>query len=211
MLFRDASPADAGAGLMAAALGSPHEVSGAAYLPRGPGAAGIGGRACGSKARRRRSPSRRDSLVREFGDAGAAETLGDDEFDRAVARDRRGGAAGGARRAGGLAGLGRAEPRRRDWPKRSRGRLDAAWYLDWGGGLVWLAVPEADDGGAGGDPRRDRRRGPRDADPRRPGLRRATVPVFEPQPPALAALARRVKDGFDPRHILNPGRMVDGV
>ncbi|MBV9019006.1 MAG: 2-hydroxy-acid oxidase, partial [Alphaproteobacteria bacterium] len=42
-----------------------------------------------------------------------------------------------------------------------------------------------------------------------PALRRA-VPVFEPQPPALAALSRRVKDAFDPRHILNPGRMVDG-
>jgi glycolate oxidase FAD binding subunit len=40
-------------------------------------------------------------------------------------------------------------------------------------------------------------------------LRRA-VPVFEPQPPALAALAARVKDSFDPRHILNPGRMVEG-
>jgi glycolate oxidase FAD binding subunit len=39
-------------------------------------------------------------------------------------------------------------------------------------------------------------------------LRRA-VPVFEPQPPALAALAARVKDSFDPRHILNPGRIVE--
>jgi glycolate oxidase FAD binding subunit len=37
---------------------------------------------------------------------------------------------------------------------------------------------------------------------------RLAVPVFEPQPAALAALARRVKDGFDPRRILNPGRMA---
>jgi glycolate oxidase FAD binding subunit len=35
--------------------------------------------------------------------------------------------------------------------------------------------------------------------------------VFEPQPPALTALSRRVKDAFDPRHILNPGRMVEGI
>ena len=42
-----------------------------------------------------------------------------------------------------------------------------------------------------------------------PALRRA-VPVFEPQAPALAALSRRVKDAFDPKHILNPGRMHDG-
>jgi glycolate oxidase FAD binding subunit len=43
-----------------------------------------------------------------------------------------------------------------------------------------------------------------------PGLR-AALPVFEPQPPALAALSRRIKDAFDPRRILNPGRMVEGV
>jgi glycolate oxidase FAD binding subunit len=32
--------------------------------------------------------------------------------------------------------------------------------------------------------------------------------VFEPQPAPLAALARRVKAAFDPRRILNPGRMA---
>jgi len=39
---------------------------------------------------------------------------------------------------------------------------------------------------------------------------RRAVPVFEPQPASLAALSRRVKDAFDPKHILNPGRMHDG-
>ena len=43
-----------------------------------------------------------------------------------------------------------------------------------------------------------------------PAALRRAVPVFEPQPPALAALVARVKDSFDPRHILNPGRMVEG-
>jgi glycolate oxidase FAD binding subunit len=42
-----------------------------------------------------------------------------------------------------------------------------------------------------------------------PELRRS-VPVFEPQLPALAALVRRIKESFDPRRILNPGRMVEG-
>jgi glycolate oxidase FAD binding subunit len=37
--------------------------------------------------------------------------------------------------------------------------------------------------------------------------RRARVEVFQPQPPALAALSRRVKESFDPLGILNPGRM----
>jgi glycolate oxidase FAD binding subunit len=42
-----------------------------------------------------------------------------------------------------------------------------------------------------------------------PELRRS-VPVFEPQPLPLAALADRIKESFDPRRILNPGRMVEG-
>ncbi len=41
--------------------------------------------------------------------------------------------------------------------------------------------------------------------------RRAEVPVFQPQPPALAALTRRVKASFDPRAVLNPGRMYSDI
>ena len=36
---------------------------------------------------------------------------------------------------------------------------------------------------------------------------RAAVPVFQPQPAALAALASRVKESFDPKRLFNPGRM----
>jgi glycolate oxidase FAD binding subunit len=42
---------------------------------------------------------------------------------------------------------------------------------------------------------------------RAPDAVRAAVPVFQPQPAPLAALSRRVKEAFDPRGILNPGRM----
>ena len=42
------------------------------------------------------------------------------------------------------------------------------------------------------------------------GLRGA-IAVFQPQEAALAGLTRRIKDGFDPRRILNPGRMYAGV
>ena len=35
--------------------------------------------------------------------------------------------------------------------------------------------------------------------------------TFEPQEDALAALTKRVKDGFDPKGILNPGRMYAGI
>ena len=77
-----------------------------------------------------------------------------------------------------------------------------------------MAVPEAQDGGAAVV-----RAAIRGADGRgtghatlikgSPALRR-TVPVFEPQPQPLAALAVRVKESFDPRRILNPGRTVEG-
>jgi glycolate oxidase FAD binding subunit len=93
-------------------------------------------------------------------------------------------------------------------------RLDADWYLDWGGGLVWIAVAGSEDGGAAII--REAIRGPDGRGTghatliKGPPALRCAVPVFEPQPPALAALAARVKLGFDPHRILNPGRMVEG-
>ncbi|MBV8089560.1 MAG: FAD-binding protein [Alphaproteobacteria bacterium] len=93
-------------------------------------------------------------------------------------------------------------------------RLDAVWYLDWGGGLLWVAVAGAEDGGAallrnairGKD---GRGTGHATLISGSPSLRQA-VPVFEPQAPALANLAQRIKENFDPRRILNPGRMTEG-
>jgi glycolate oxidase FAD binding subunit len=40
-----------------------------------------------------------------------------------------------------------------------------------------------------------------------PAEARAATPVFQPQAPAVAAVAARVRSAFDPRGILNPGRM----
>jgi glycolate oxidase FAD binding subunit len=92
--------------------------------------------------------------------------------------------------------------------------LDAAWYLDWGGGLLWVAVTGAEDGGA--TLIRDAIRGKEGRGTGHatlicgpPSLRQA-VPVFEPQARALANLAQRIKESFDPRRILNPGRMTEG-
>jgi glycolate oxidase FAD binding subunit len=42
---------------------------------------------------------------------------------------------------------------------------------------------------------------------RGPAPLRAAVDVFEPQEASLAALTKRVKEGFDPKGVLNPGRM----
>ena len=46
---------------------------------------------------------------------------------------------------------------------------------------------------------------------RAPAAIRAAVPVFEPQDTALAALTKRVKESFDPKGVLGPGRMYAGV
>jgi glycolate oxidase FAD binding subunit len=46
---------------------------------------------------------------------------------------------------------------------------------------------------------------------RGPAAARATVDVFEPAGEALAGLTKRVKESFDPKGVLNPGRMWAGV
>ena len=99
--------------------------------------------------------------------------------------------------------------------ERIAGNLRTLAFYDWGGGLIWLAVGALDDmaatkraaivraaiGDAGGHGTLIRA----DAETRR------TVPVFQPQPDALAGLTRRVKENFDPKGILNAGRMYAGV
>jgi glycolate oxidase FAD binding subunit len=92
-----------------------------------------------------------------------------------------------------------------------RGRGEAAttpdYFYDWSGGLIWLALPATDDASAAVVRAAVARHGGHATLMRAPAATRLAVPVFEPQPAALAALARRVKDSFDPRRILNPGRM----
>ena len=209
-------PPEAAGHLMSAALGSPHEVSGAAYLPSGTAMPLALPVQPGTVALRLEGPGpsvafRRDSLLREHQDSGALSILADSEslaFWRAVGE------------VAPLSGLGeRAIWRVSVAPARGAAlgvamarALDGIWYLDWGGGLLWLAVAEQNDAGTqairaairGGD---GRGTGHATLIKGSPALRRA-VPVFEPQPAALAALSRRVKDAFDPRHILNPGRIV---
>jgi glycolate oxidase FAD binding subunit len=85
------------------------------------------------------------------------------------------------------------------------------FYLDWGGGLVWLAVPAAGDAGAAALRAAVARVGGHATLIRAPAPLRAAVPVFEPLAGPLAALAARVKAAFDPARILNRGRMVAGL
>ena len=89
--------------------------------------------------------------------------------------------------------------------RRLKETLDIRYVFDWAGGLVWLEVPPSADASA--DAIRAAMSGGHATLIRAPQAIRASVAVFEPQDASLAALSRRVKDSFDPRHILNPGRM----
>jgi glycolate oxidase FAD binding subunit len=79
--------------------------------------------------------------------------------------------------------------------------------FDWGGGLIWVRLPDESDA------RAEAIRGAIDATGGHATLMRAPEPVraatgvFHPQPEALAALSRRVKKQFDPEDLLNRGRM----
>jgi glycolate oxidase FAD binding subunit len=83
--------------------------------------------------------------------------------------------------------------------------LAGSWLLDWGGAQRWLT-----DTPSGADEVRQvafqagghatlYRHGDRDGE------------VFQPLPPALLALHRRLKQAFDPSGILNPGHMYAGL
>ena len=84
-------------------------------------------------------------------------------------------------------------------------------FYDWAGGLVWLAVPSAGDAGAAAIRAALSGTGGHATLVRAPAEIRAAVAVFEPLAPALAAVSASVKASFDPDHILNPGRMVAGA
>ena len=92
-----------------------------------------------------------------------------------------------------------------------RATRTAECYFDWGGGLIWIATASADDAGAAKLRALVAAAGGHATLMRGPADLRARVAVFEPQADGLARLARRVKDAYDPAHILNPGRIYAGA
>ncbi|MDP6388581.1 MAG: glycolate oxidase subunit GlcE [Alphaproteobacteria bacterium] len=94
---------------------------------------------------------------------------------------------------------------------RLAGRAGADTLLDWGGGLVWLAVEAADDAAFDEVRAVVAETGGHATLIRAAEEIRAAVPVFQPQADAVAALSRRIKAGLDPLGVLNPGRMYAGV
>jgi glycolate oxidase FAD binding subunit len=87
----------------------------------------------------------------------------------------------------------------------------AQMFYDWAGGLIWVAMPFTGEPDAGSIRRTIAELGGHATLVRAPAGLRAAVDVFEPQSAGLRALSKRVKDGFDPKGVLNPGRMWAGV
>lgn len=88
---------------------------------------------------------------------------------------------------------------------RSGGDVDALY--DWGGGLVWLQLPDEADAGASAIRAETKRLGGHATLIRASEATRAAVSVFEPEAAPIAALSTRLRRQFDPSGVLNPGLM----
>jgi glycolate oxidase FAD binding subunit len=81
---------------------------------------------------------------------------------------------------------------------------------DWGGGLIWAALPPKPDAQAALVRQRVNAAGGHATLLRASDEVRRNVDVFHPQPGGLAGLSERVRQGFDPKAILNRGRLTRG-
>ena len=88
---------------------------------------------------------------------------------------------------------------------------DVRALFDWGGGLLWLAVDGAPDAGEVAVRAAAMAVGGHATLVRADAPTRAARAVFQPQATGLAALTARIKRAFDPAGVLNPGRMYAGV
>lgn len=216
----------AAARVMSEALRSPHEVSAAAHLPRALAAASgvsyVKGAGAAVTAVRVEGPGpsvdHRSAALRERIAAGLGAGQGVEELhsrnSAAFWRELKDAAPLGGRADDALWRISVPPLAGPGVVAAIAEKLDVAAFYDWGGGLVWLALPADAAGDAGAAPVREavaQAGSGHAALIRAPLATRAAVPVFQPQPPALAGLSARIKESFDPRGILNPGRMYAGV
>ena len=220
LLIRGLEPAQA-VEAMTTAMGSACDVSGAAHLPPEvatsiPAVAGAAGGGITALRLEGFSPSvvhRRgvlQGLMKPFGDLATIDASVSRAFWKAV-RDVTPFAAGREGMERPLWRISTAPDRGAELGATIAERDGAKVLYDWAGGLLWLTLAASDDAGAA-------RIGPAVAAAgghatliRAPASMRAAIGVFAPQEAGLAALTKRVKESFDPKGVLNPGRMWAGV
>jgi len=193
---------------LATALGSPHSVTGAAHIPA------LGVRAAETLVRIEgfadSVATRLARLSADLAEFGAVEHL--DSTGSATAWRMVRDLAALAAPAG--APIWRVSVKPSDGPKVAaavRRAFDCRVLYDWGGGLVWLAGGEGEDGGAAVIRGAVAAVGGHAALVRASDDLRNVVAVFPPLSEPLMALTNRLKAAFDPVGILNPGRMYAGL
>jgi len=185
--------------VMSAALGSPFDVTGAAYDPLAEGGPVVMIRIEGFTASVAYRAGRLGDLLGSFGEV---DQLDDPDQSTAIWAAVRDvdvfhGAPGD---------VWRLSVKPSDAPEISA-RLGAEGLLfDWGGGLIWARLPEGTDLRARAGVFAGHAtlvRGSRET--------RQRLGMFQPEPAPLATLTQGIRDRFDPRGIFNPGLMRPGV
>jgi glycolate oxidase FAD binding subunit len=191
--------------ILSRALGSPFEVSGAAHLP-----AGIGAKEARTLVRVENFAPSVDYRVTALREAlGGGERV-EADASRALWRDIAEVAFFAAPDASAVWRISTAPTRGPEFVEQVRRIVDARCFYDWGGGLVWLAVPDTGDASAAAI--RAAIAGAGHATLMRASDEtRARVDVFQPLAAPVMTLTRGIKAAFDPGGILNPGRMYAGV
>ena len=209
---------------MTVALGSPYDVSGAAHLPNSAFRPATGALAeLGSQGQAvtllrlegiaASVADRAISLGKTLASFGAVDLVQDAASAAAwsAIRDVAPFAAGGA--------LGNWPVWRIVCPPASGGALGQALardtggdvIYDWGGGLIWAALPPKPDAQAALVRARTEAAGGHAMLLRASDLVRRQIDVFHPQAGGLASLSERVRHSFDPKIILNRGRLVRAI
>ena len=86
--------------------------------------------------------------------------------------------------------------------------MECRAFYDWSGGLVWAEVLDTADAGAADIRRVIASHGGHATLIRAAPAVRASIDVFQPLEPDLAAITRGIKAVFDPKDILNRGRLL---
>ena len=208
---------------MTVALGSPFDVSGAAHVPNSAFRASVGGfsglgspgqavtlvRLEGIAASVAHRAATLVKLLAPFGKAEIVEDAASAAMWVAV-RDVQPFAAGGT--------LGACPVWRIVCPPAAGGALGERLaretggevMYDWGGGLIWAALPPKPDAQATWVRDHVNAAGGHATLLRASDEVRRTIDVFHPLPGGVAALGERVRQSFDPKGILNRGRLVRG-
>ncbi|UFZ03492.1 FAD-binding protein [Bradyrhizobium ontarionense] len=210
--------------VMTAALGSAFDVSGAAHLPASALRPEVEGLSLIGAPREAvtvlrlegitaSAAHRAASLARQLATFGAVDVIADDASAKvwSAVRDVLPFAANGP--------LGAWPVWRIVCPPVSGGAVGQALtrqtggevIYDWGGGLIWAALPPKPDASVGLVRKHVEAAGGHATLLRAWDEMRLAVDVFQPQSPGVAALEDRVRASFDPKTILNRGRIRRSV